>query len=116
MSYRKINLSAAVKIALAVNAGAVMGGMPLLAAAEADTIEEVVVTGSRIPRNDLNGPSPVSVYDSGAIARSGATSIGQFLREAPAIAGAGQTTAINNGGTGSQNISLRGLDLLAPWS
>ena len=109
MSYRKINLSAAVKIALAVNAGAVMGGMPLLAAAEADTIEEVVVTGSRIPRNDLNGPSPVSVYDSGAIARSGATSIGQFLREAPAIAGAGQTTAINNGGTGSQNISLRGL-------
>ena len=43
MSYRKINLTAAVKIALAVNAGAVMGGMPLLAAAEADTIEEMLL-------------------------------------------------------------------------
>ena len=59
-------------------------------------MEEVVVTGSRIPRGDLNGPSPVAIYDQFAIARSGATSIGQFLREAPAIAGGAQTTAVNN--------------------
>ena len=109
MNHKKQSLAAAVKVALALNAGAVVGGMPLLTQAEEDTIAEVIVTGSRIPRNDLNGPSPVSVYDSGAIARSGATSIGQFLREAPAIAGQGQTTSVNNGGSGSQNISLRGL-------
>ena len=72
-------------------------------------MEEVVVTGSRIPRGDLNGPSPVAIYDQFAIARSGATSIGQFLREAPAIAGGAQTTAVNNGGSGAQNVSLRGL-------
>jgi len=108
MNHKKQSLAAAVKVALALNAGAVVGGMPLLTQAEEDTIAEVIVTGSRIPRNDLNGPSPVSVYDSGAIARSGATSIGQFLREAPAIAGQGQTTSVNNGGSGSQNISLRG--------
>ena len=109
MSQRKVSLAAAVKTALAVNMTALSLGVPQAVFAEETVIEEVVVTGSRIPRNDLTGPSPVAVYDSESIARSGATSIGQFLREAPAIAGAAQTTAVNNGGTGSQNVSLRGL-------
>jgi len=58
MNHKKQSLAAAVKVALALNAGAVVGGMPLLTQAEEDTIAEVIVTGSRIPRNDLNGPSP----------------------------------------------------------
>ncbi|MBT5681905.1 MAG: TonB-dependent receptor plug domain-containing protein, partial [Gammaproteobacteria bacterium] len=109
MDKKKNSLALAVKLALAVNVSAAAVAVPALAGAEEAMIEEVVVTGSRIPRNDLNGPSPVAVYDRSSIARSGATSIGQFLREAPAIAGGAQTTAVNNGGTGSQNISLRGL-------
>ena len=109
MDKKKNSLALAVKLALAVNVSAAAVAVPALAGAEEAMIEEVVVTGSRIPRNDLNGPSPVAVYDRSSIARSGATSIGQFLREAPAIAGGAQTTAVNNGGSGSQNISLRGL-------
>ena len=78
-------------------------------AEEATSMEEVVVTGSRIPRQDLSGPSPVSIYDRSNIEQSGATSIGQMLREIPAVAGQAQSTNVNNGGSGSQNISLRGL-------
>ena len=58
MIYKKSSLAAAVKLALAVNVSAVGVGLPILAGAEVEVVEEVVVTGSRIPRNDLNGPSP----------------------------------------------------------
>ncbi len=69
----------------------------------------ITVTGSRIPRTDLEGTSPVAVFQIEDLQQSGATSIGQLLREMPSIAGNAMTVAVNNGGTGSQNISLRGL-------
>ena len=72
-------------------------------------IEEIVVTGSRIPRADLDGVAPVTTYSSEDIDRSGATSIGQLLREIPSVAGGAQTTQINNGGGGVMQISLRGI-------
>ncbi|NND59646.1 MAG: TonB-dependent receptor [Gammaproteobacteria bacterium] len=107
----KQKLADAIKIAIAVNAGAigVTAANTALAQSEQMAEEEVIVTGSRIPRKDLTGPSPVSVYDTSNILQSGATSVGQMLREIPAVAGGAQTTTVNNGGTGSQNISLRGL-------
>lgn len=77
--------------------------------AEEASVEEVIVTGSRIARKDLTGPSPVSVIDSESLATSGQLSIGQILREMPSVAGGAQTTQINNGGDGSMRISLRGL-------
>lgn len=109
MLNNKQKLAGAIKLAIAVNAG-VMGVTAANTAIAADEVlEEVVVTGSRIPRKDLSGPSPVSVYDATNIEQSGATSLGQMLREIPAVAGGAQTTSVNNGGSGSQNISLRGL-------
>lgn len=72
-------------------------------------IEEVVVTGSRIARTDLEGVAPVTVYTSVDIDRSGATSVGQILREMPSVSGGAQTTQVNNGGGGVMQISLRGL-------
>ena len=74
-----------------------------------EEIEEVVVTGSRIVRTDLEGTSPVQIFERFEIARSGQTSIGQLLREIPSVAGGAQTTQINNGGDGTNRISLRGL-------
>ncbi|MYI77203.1 MAG: TonB-dependent receptor plug domain-containing protein [Gammaproteobacteria bacterium] len=74
-----------------------------------EEIEEVVVTGSRIVRTDLEGTSPVQIFDRVEITRSGQTSIGQLLREIPSVAGGAQTTQINNGGDGTNRISLRGL-------
>ena len=76
---------------------------------DAERIEEVIVTGSRIPRSDLDGVAPVTVYTAADIDRSGATSIGQILREIPSVAGGAQTTQVNNGGGGIMQISLRGM-------
>ena len=82
---------------------------PLPSGAEEAAVEEVVVTGSRIPRSDLEGVAPVTVYTSVDIDRSGATSIGQLLREIPSVSGGAQTTQVNNGGGGVMQISLRGM-------
>lgn len=111
---KRLNLRNAIKMAIAANAGFVAALSATTAFAQQGAVsdalmEEIIVTGSRIPRRDLVGPSPVSVYDRKNIEQSGATSIGQLLREIPSVAGAAQTTAINNGGGGSQNISLRGI-------
>lgn len=88
------------------------GGVSVTAAAtaqDADEREQIIVTGSRIPRQDLSGPSPVAIFDEASIDQSGVVSIGRLLRELPSVAGAGQTTAINNGGDGTEQISIRGL-------
>ena len=105
---KKAKLTHAIKLAVSVNVG-LLAATPTFAEDGANQMEEIVVTGSRIPRADLDGPSPVSIYDRTNIEQSGATSIGQMLREIPAVAGQAQSTNINNGGGGSQNISLRGL-------
>ena len=83
--------------------------LPSEAEEAAVEVEEVVVTGSRIPRSDLEGVAPVAIYTAADIDRSGATSIGQLLREIPSVAGGAQTTQINNAGGGTMQISLRGL-------
>ena len=102
-------------VRIPIGAAACVGALLLYAppasaeeAADAE-IEEVVVTGSRIPRQDLEGVAPVTVYTQVDIDRSGATSIGQILREIPSVAGGAQTTQVNNGGGGTMQISLRGM-------
>lgn len=82
---------------------------PVPAFAEEQAIEEVIVTGSRIRRTDLEGSSPVQIFDRADIVGSGDTSLGDILREIPSVAGAAQTTQINNGGGGAKTVSLRGL-------
>ncbi|MCY3626842.1 MAG: hypothetical protein OXG88_04280 [Gammaproteobacteria bacterium] len=52
-----------------------------------ENIEEMVVTGSRIVRIDLEGTSPVQIFEEEDILRSGVTSLGQLLREMPSVAG-----------------------------
>ena len=93
-------------VPLALVAGAPQGA---LAQDEGAAIEEVIVTGSRVPRSDLEGVAPVSVYTAADIDRSGATSIGKILREIPSVAGGAQTTQVNNGGGGTMQVSLRGM-------
>ena len=72
-------------------------------------IEELVVTGSRISKSELEGSSPVQVLDLAYITKSGQTSVGQLLREIPSVAGGAQTTQVNYNGDGTNQISLRGL-------
>ena len=73
-------------------------------------LDSIQVTGSRIKRVDAETASPLQLIDREAIERSGALTIGDFLQDIPAIAGAAINPAVNNGGgDGSATISLRGL-------
>ena len=72
-------------------------------------LEEVVVTGSRIRRADLEGFNPVSVIDRDMIDTQSRVSIGDVLQRMPFSAGAAVNTGVNNGGSGAVNFSLRGL-------
>jgi outer membrane receptor protein involved in Fe transport len=83
---------------------------PPVFAADDTELEEVVVTGSRVRRVDVETASPVFTFDSEAISRSGAATFGDVITRAPSIAGAATNPQVNNGGgTGATNISLRGL-------
>ncbi len=77
---------------------------------ETKTLESVEVTGSRIPRTQSEGASPVFKIDKASIEKTGALTIGDFLQEIPSIAGAATNPAVNNGGgDGAATVSLRGL-------
>ena len=75
---------------------------------EANEIEEVVVTGSRIVRSNVDSTSPITVIGRGEIEELAQTSIGDFLQDLPENVG-GLNAQNNNGGNGSTQISLRGL-------
>jgi outer membrane receptor protein involved in Fe transport len=51
----------------------------------ATSVEELVVTGSRIRRTDIETPAPVTVIDQQALADRGFVQVGQALNEATAI-------------------------------
>lgn len=71
-------------------------------------LERVEVTGSRIKRTDIEGPSPLLVLDREDIEASGLTAIGDFLQNLT-IAGSGLNLNFNNGGNGSILLDLRNL-------
>lgn len=77
---------------------------------EAQTLDTIVVTGSRIRRVDAETATPVFTIDRSAIERTGAATIGDFLQDIPAISGAATNPSVNNGGgTGAATVSLRGI-------
>jgi len=102
-------LTLAVHSALILGAGSVMA--PTASAQEeVKTLDTVQVTGSRIKRVDSETASPVFQLDREAIDKTGALTIGDFLQDIPAIAGAATNPAVNNGGgAGAATVSLRGL-------
>jgi iron complex outermembrane receptor protein len=70
--------------------------------------EEIVVTGSRIPRIEVETAAPVSVVTRSDIQTAGQASIGEILQRLPDQTGA-DNTQTNNGGDGAVRIDLRGL-------
>jgi iron complex outermembrane receptor protein len=76
-----------------------------------DSMEEVIVTGSRIRRLDTESASPIVTIDAAAIEKSGVTTAGDLLQRLPTVSGAATNPAVNNGGGfGEANVELRGLD------
>src|SRR3954468_21411944 len=75
---------------------------------EEEYAEEMVVTGSSIPRVELTTAAPVTVLNRTQIESSGRPSIGDILQSIPEQSNA-INTQFNNGGDGSTRINLRGL-------
>ncbi|HEX2789602.1 MAG TPA: TonB-dependent receptor [Steroidobacteraceae bacterium] len=75
------------------------------------SLQEVVVTGSRIPRTvDQATASPITTIDQTAISQSGFTTTGDLVQQLPGISGSATTAGTNNGGGfGESTIELRGL-------
>jgi outer membrane receptor protein involved in Fe transport len=108
------------RLSIAVHSALVLGTGALIASSvqaqeaakpdEAKNLDTVQVTGSRIKRVDAETASPVFSMNREAIDKTGATTIGDFLQDIPAVSGAATNPSVNNGGgTGEATISLRGL-------
>lgn len=83
-------------------------------AQSANDVEEVIVTGSRIKREDITGVGPATVVSMEQIANTGVTNVETLLQRLPASAGAagGQGNAYWTGnGYGTAQVNLRGLGI-----
>lgn len=80
---------------------------------DAETMTEVVVTGSRIVRDGYDAPTPVAVLGEADIAAQAPANISDFVNQLPAIAGSGtsgtSSGGLSNAGAGINSIGLRGL-------
>jgi outer membrane receptor protein involved in Fe transport len=108
-------LQTAVRLGLGIGAGALaVGYTPGALAQDAsadDVLEEIVTTGSRIKRADLESASPVTVLDREAIVGMGVTDVGNLIQRMPSMSGTPIGTTTNNGNTatGQVQIDLRGM-------
>jgi outer membrane receptor protein involved in Fe transport len=75
---------------------------------EAEAVEEIVVTGSRIKRRNLVSTSPVTQVDAIELEFQGITRIEDMLNDLPQVI-ADQSSATNNGSAGIATVDLRGL-------
>jgi outer membrane receptor protein involved in Fe transport len=101
------NLKRAVHVALlaASASSAVMYGSASVAQEE---LEQVIVTGSRIPQPNLEGTSPVSVIGAQEIDFQGTQQVEDLINNMPQVF-AGQGGNYSNGASGTATVNLRGL-------
>lgn len=78
------------------------------AAGQTEEIEEIIVTGTRIRRPELQATSPVTVLNSDEVAFRGTTRIEDLINTLPQ-AFAGQGAFLANGASGTATVDLRGL-------
>ena len=86
---------------------------PAQGAADAASVEEVVVTGSRIVREGYEAPTPLTVVSTEQLEKRADASIADFLNTMPAVAGSYSTTStqqqIAGAIAGIQALNLRAL-------
>ena len=76
------------------------------------SLDTITVTGSRIPRAQVEGPAPITVMTAADIARSGLTSVPDVLRAMTQNGGETQSQQSSSGADfspGAQQVDLRGL-------
>lgn len=86
------------------------------AAAEDDdvtTVEDVVVTGTRITRNGYQAPTPLTVINEAEILASAPANVADFVNEIPSVVGsatpATSNASISSGTAGVNSLNLRAL-------
>ena len=104
-------LQTAVRLSLGLGAGALAVGLApgALAQGADEPLEEIITTGSRIKRADLDSASPVTVISREVLLAQGVMDVGSLLQRMPSMAGSPIGTTTNNGGNGSVQIDLRGM-------
>ncbi|HEY7641642.1 MAG TPA: TonB-dependent receptor [Steroidobacteraceae bacterium] len=109
MSIQNRSLRRAVRYALLASAaGAATAALPAQAAEDSTTIQEVVVTGSRISTPNMTSISPVTAIAAEDIAATGKVRVEDILNQLPQ-AMAAQGSTISNGSNGTATVNLRGL-------
>lgn len=73
------------------------------------SVEEIIVTGSRIARQDLIASSPLAVVGREDLQSSGSVSLENVLNQFPQLAGGRTSTVNGNGGAGILTANLRSL-------
>ncbi len=82
---------------------------------EHEAIADIIVTGSRIPKDVFTSSAPMDVIYVDQASIQGIANLGQLLQTSTVAAGSQQVTPatsfqfLQNGGLGAQTISLRGL-------
>jgi iron complex outermembrane receptor protein len=71
-------------------------------------IQEVVVTGSRIPQPNLNSISPITAVSAAEVKLEGTTRVEDLLNNLPQVF-ADQGSTVSNGSRGTATVDLRGL-------
>jgi len=102
------NVEHAVRIALLAASAASVGVYAQGAFAQENELEQIIVTGSRIPQPNLEGTSPVSVIGAQEVALQGVTQVEDLINNLPQ-AFADQGGNISNGATGTATVNLRNL-------
>jgi len=111
------------KLSLCVVAACGLVAAPQLMAQEADsndnaenkTAERIQVVGSRIRTDAFGNDNPIDIISVEDAENEGLSTLGQLLRTSTAASGSSQITAamtvgfVQDGGTGTETVSLRGL-------
>ena len=99
-------------------ASTMIGGAALMAFAAAPAVaqetsatqvDEIVVTGSRIVRQDYEAISPITTVTSETIEMTGTLSVESLLNELPQVVAGNMRTSNNSGGEEFATVDLRGL-------
>lgn len=100
--------------ALAAPAGAAWAQATAAAGAAAGdgSLQEVIVTGSRVVRDGYDAPTPVNVLGADEIKAAAAANIADFVNTLPSVAGS-QTAATSSGGLSSGLAGISAINLRA---
>jgi iron complex outermembrane receptor protein len=92
-----------------LTSAAALGTLPALA----QDADEVIVTGSRIPRANLTAPTQVTTIDTAIIEQSGLINVADILRAVPSFGVSALSTGNSNfltSGAGINTLALRNLE------